>query len=123
MNENVLPHARPESVYKASNKLGVSEINQLLVNFDFRGVEFLNLKNEGYVKEFIISKEIEKNPSLVIMKMYDAKWEYTSYDWLIWLLNDINNPLKELTYKKVLKVYEKDVLERLLVMFKENGTL
>lgn len=119
MNENVLPHARPEAVYKTSNKLGVTEINQLLLDFDFRGVEYLTLKNEAYSKEFIISKEVEKNPTNIIMKMYETKWEYTSYDWLIWLLNDINNPLKELTYKKVLRVYDKDVLERLLVMMKE----
>lgn len=120
MNLNTLPHARPESVYRITiNKINKqSEINPH-IGFNFKDKEYNELKSEGYEDEFIVSYEIEKKPSNIIMKMYDYDQSYLSYDWIIWLLNDISNPLKELTYNKTLKKYNKKVLDRIIVKFKE----
>ena len=53
------------------------------------------------------------------MKMYDYEYAMVSYDWIIWLLNDISNPYKELIKGKQLYKYDKAILERILVKFKE----
>lgn len=123
MND-VLQHARPEAIYEVvTNDIDrVSEINPHSLNFNFKDKEYIELKKSNYA-EYIISKEVEKDPSKIIYKMYDYDISFVSYDWIIWLLNDITNPLKELVKGKIIKLYNKDVLERMIVKFKagKNG--